>query len=67
MRENDRGSNASCTEKIKNIFFVVLLTKLCVLMTNIANQFFFIEEKMHSISSLQQFLMSLGMSIGIAD
>ena len=42
-------------KNIKTIFLAVLLTKSYVLMINIANQLFFIEEKMQSINLLKQF------------
>ena len=47
---------------LKNIritFLVVLLTKLIVLMINLANQFFFTKEKMLPINLLKRFLKSM--------
>ena len=40
----------------KIIVLAILLTKLHVLIMDLANQFFFKEEKMHSINLLKQFL-----------
>ena len=46
-------------KNIKIVFFVGLLIKLFVLMTNLVNQLFFTEEKMQSIDLLKQFLKSM--------
>ena len=46
-------------KKIKNIFLSVLPIKLFELMINLANQLFFIEEKMHLIDLLKRFLKSM--------
>ena len=46
-------------KNIKIIFFAVLLTKLFVLMINLASQLFFTEEKMQSINLLKQLLKSM--------
>ena len=46
-------------KNIKIIFFAVLLTKLFVLMIDLASQLFFTEEKMQSINLLKQFLKSM--------
>ena len=41
---------------IINTFFAILLTKLYVLMIDLASQLFFTEEKMQPINLLKQFL-----------
>ena len=46
-------------KNIKIVFFVGLLIKLFVLMTNLVNQFFYTEEKMQSINLLKQLLKSM--------
>ena len=46
-------------KNIKIVFFIGLLIKLFVLMTNLVNQLFFTEEKMQSIDLLKQFLKSM--------
>ena len=46
-------------EKISHTFFAVLLTKLFVLMINLAQQLFFTEKKMQSINLLKQFLKKM--------
>ena len=43
-------------KNIKHIFIAVLLTKLYVLMINLAFQLFFANEKMQLINLLKQFL-----------
>ena len=45
-------------KSIRNIFLAGLLTKLYVLMIDLANQLFFTEVKMQSIYLLKQFLKS---------
>ena len=47
-------------KNIHSLFLAVLLTKLCVLMINLANRLFFIEEKMQPTGSLKQYLKSIG-------
>ena len=42
-------------KNIKIMFLAVLLTKLFVLMIDLASQLFFTEEKMHSMNLLKQF------------
>ena len=44
---------------LKIIFLVVLLTKLFVLITDLARELFFTEEKMLFMGSLKQFLKSI--------
>ena len=56
MTRVGRDSNASYNQKY---VFAVLLIKSCALMIDLANQLFFKEEKMQSMSSLKQFLMSI--------
>ena len=46
-------------KNINIIFLVVFLTKLFVLIMNLAKNLFFIEEKMLFIDSLNQFLKSV--------
>ena len=46
-------------KNIRSIFLAVLLTKLFILMINLANQLLFTEEKMHSIDFLKQFLKNM--------
>ena len=46
-------------KNIKNIFLAVLLTKLCVLMTNLASHLFVTEEKLLVTSLLKQFLKKM--------
>ena len=56
VKNNDKNSNASYTKSISHIFFVVLLTKLFVLIINLINQLFLTEEKIQSRNLLKQFL-----------
>ena len=56
VRGSDRNNN---TLNIKHIFWVVLLTKLFVLMANSASQLFLTEEKIRFIHSLKQFWESV--------
>ena len=44
-KSDNKNSNASYTEKYQIIFLAVLLIYLNVLMTDLGNQLFFIEEK----------------------
>ena len=60
LEKDDKGSNAPYTNNIKNIFLAVLILKPCVLMTNLADQLFFTDERMKSTSLLKQFLRSIG-------
>ena len=46
-------------KNINHIFLSALLTKLYVLMIDLASQLFFTEEKMQSINLLKQFLNSV--------
>ena len=46
-------------KNIKIIFFAVLLTKLFLLMIDLASQLFFTEGKIQSINLLKQFLKSM--------
>ena len=46
-------------KNINNIFLAVLLTKLCVLMTNLASHLFVTEEKLLVTSLLKQFLKKM--------
>ena len=46
-------------KNIRNIFLAVSLTKLFILVINLANQLLFTEEKMHSIDFLKQLLKNM--------
>ena len=56
IKRNNRKIILHIMKKIKIIFLAVLLTKLFVLMINLASQLSFTEEKMQSINLLKQFL-----------
>ena len=58
-KSDNKNSNASYTEKYQIIFLAVLLIYLNVLMTDLGNQLFFIEEKMQFINLLKQFLKNM--------
>ena len=49
-------------KNIKIIFLAVLLTKLYVLMINLANQLLFTKEKIQSINLLKQFLEKINIA-----
>ena len=53
VRGSDRKNNASCTEKYQAHIPCSFPYKLFVLIINLANQFFFMEEKMQSINLLK--------------
>ena len=59
LQINDRDKSTSYTEKSQDLIPCSLLTKLYVLMIDLANQLFFIEKKMQSISFLKQFLKNM--------
>ena len=59
MTRVGRDSNASYNQKYEEYVFAVLLIKSCALMIDLANQLFFKEEKMQSMSSLKEFLMGI--------
>ena len=57
-----QSSDQNKVHTMKNIkikFFVVFLTKLFVLIINLAKKLFFTEKKMQFIDSLKQFLKSI--------
>lgn len=45
IQSDDKGSNVSYTKSYQNIFFQVLVTKLCMLMIDLASTLFFTKEK----------------------
>ena len=56
VQSNDNDNNASYTKKSIISKLTFLLTKLHVLMMNLASHLFITEEKMQSINLLKQFL-----------
>ena len=59
IKSNNRNNNTSYTEKYQYILLVALLTKLLVLMINLAKKLFLLEEKIQSINLLKQFLKNM--------
>ena len=49
-------------KNIRNIFLAVLLTKLHILMIDLASQLIFTEEKIQSINLLKQFLKKMNIA-----
>ena len=49
-------------KNIRHAFPIVLLTKLYLLMIDLASQLFFIEEKMQSLNLLKQFLKKINVA-----
>ena len=49
-------------KNIRHTFPIVLLTKLYLLMIDLASQLFFIEEKMQSLNLLKQFLKKINVA-----
>ena len=62
IHSDDKNNDASYTKNIKHIFLPGLLTKLYVLMIDLASQLFFTEEKMESIDLLKQFLKKMNIT-----
>ena len=62
VQSNDNNNNSSYTKKYKKTLFAVLLTKLLVLMVDLASHLLFTEEKMQSIYLLKQFLKKMNIA-----
>ena len=59
IESNDKKLILYIMKNVKIIFVAVLLINLYALMINLANQLFFIEEKLQSMNLLKQFLKSM--------
>ena len=59
VKSNNKKIILHVLKIIKIIFLAALITKLFVLMINLANQVFFTEEKLQSINLLKQFLKKM--------
>ena len=59
VKSNNEKILLHILKNIKIIFLAVLITKLYVLMINLASHLFFTEEKIQSINVLQQLLKSM--------
>ena len=62
VQSNDNNNNSSYTKNYKKTLFAVLLTKLLVLMVDLASHLLFTEEKMQSIYLLKQFLKKMNIA-----